>query len=194
MYPHAVFFVSFRRRTRTIAFAENQSPNIIELVRTQIFSHTAAAASDGSNDPDALALYIFGFSSATESLNSTGTCTTKHPRQGFLFLPLCPVGKSSPPGLVVSEARFLKLFFFGTLVIMVSAVSTATAIHSVQQLRPHCLFQPSGAGVSALSGAAWPILVHSRLASFIRAHLGSNSNSRKYRAPSSQSRSQLRNQ
>ena len=94
----------------------------------------------------------FGFSSATGSSNNTDTCTIGHPLQGSLFVPLCLVGRSSPPGLVVIEVRFSQQFF-GILVVMVSAVSTATAMHSDQQLRPHCFFQPNGAGASALSGS-----------------------------------------
>ena len=96
----------------------------------------------------------FGFSLATGSSNNTDTCTIGHPLQGSLFVPLCLVGRCSPPGLVVIDRSTLfSIFFFCILVIMVSAVSTATAMHSDQQLRPHCFFQPSGAGVSALSGS-----------------------------------------
>ena len=137
--------------------------------------------------------YIFGSSSATESLNSTGTCTTRYPHQGFLFLPLCLVGKSCPPGLVENEARLSQPFF------------RHSCHHGFCPFHGHCHTQRPAAPttLSLPAQQCWSIgsirrgMAHSStrdLPLSSEPNLGSNSNSHKYRAPSSQSRSQLRNQ
>ena len=173
MYTHAVFFVSSVVGTRNDRICRRIKAQIsLNWFGTQFFSHTAAAASDGSNDPDALALVHFRFLLSHRIVEQHWHMHHKASASGFSLLAALPCGKIQSSRPRRKRSTPFSTVFFGTLVIMVSAVSTATAIHSVQQLRPHCLFQPSGAGVSALSGAAWPILVHSRLASFIRAQLG----------------------
>ena len=48
------------------------------------------------------------FAFAGESLNSTGTCSTRHPLQGSPILPLCLVGRSNPPGFVVISTVFFR--------------------------------------------------------------------------------------
>ena len=112
MNTHAEFFCFFRRRNQKSShLQENQSPNIIELLRFTSFPTQLRQPVTVTMTLSLLLWCTFGFSSATESLNSTDTCATRHPLQGSLFLPLCLVGRSSPPGLIVIEARFSQQFF-----------------------------------------------------------------------------------
>ena len=175
MYTHAVFCVSSVVGTRKARICRRiKAQTSLNCCGSHFFSHMAAAASDGSNDPAALVLVHLRFLLSHRIVEQHWHMHHKASASVFSLLAALPCGKiqSSRPRRKRSTL-FSTVLFFGTLVIMVSAVSTATAIQSDQQLRPHCLFQPSGAGVLALSGAAWPIiLVHSRLASFIRAQLG----------------------
>ena len=114
MNTHAEFFCFFRRRNQKSShLQENQSPNIIELLRFTSFPTQLRQPVTVTMTLSLLLWCTFGFSSATESLNSTDTCTTRHPLQGSLFLPL--VGRSSPPGLIVIEARFSQQFFSALL-------------------------------------------------------------------------------
>ena len=62
MYTHAVFFVSSVVGTRNERICSRIKAQIsLNWFGTHFFSHTAAAASDGNNDPAALALVHLRF-------------------------------------------------------------------------------------------------------------------------------------
>ena len=117
-------------------------------------SHFFAAASVGCNDPAAVDLAHLRFLLSHRMVEQHWHIHHKAAASGSSLLAALPCGKIQSSRPRRKWSMLSQLFFCGILVIMDSAVSTATVMHNDQQLQLHCFFQPSGTGASALSCAA----------------------------------------